>query len=104
MKPITNKYWFIHWGYLFYLLDQTTHEFAIKRIWECLTWNVNIYYHQPVLPSDEKNIKIKHEEIFRTHSTILIQTKLHIKEKIHVTAIFTFIKIKTEEKKLNNNL
>jgi len=94
MKPITNKYGFIHWGYLFYLLDQATHEFAVKKIWECLTWNVNIYYHQPVLPSDIENIKINHEEIFKTTSTILIQSKLFIKDKLYVTAIFTFIKIK----------
>jgi acyl-coenzyme A thioesterase PaaI-like protein len=98
MKPITNKYGFVHGGYLFYLLDKTTHEFAVEKIGECLTWNVNIYYHQPVLPSDIENIKIKHEEIFRTNSTILIQSKLLVKDKLHATAMFTFVRIKNERK------
>jgi len=99
MKPTTNKYWFIHWWYLFYLLDETTHKFAANKIWECLTWNVNIYYHKPVLPSDVENIKIKHKEIFKTNNTILIQSELLVKDKLHISAMFTFIKIKNEKKK-----
>ena len=94
MKPITNKYWYLHWGYIFYLMDKKTHEFAIKKIWECLTWNVNIYYHKPILPSDVEELKFSFEEIFKTKSTILIQTKVFVKNDLHVTAMFTFIKIK----------
>lgn len=98
MKPTTNKYWYIHWWYLFYLLDKSSHEFAVDKIWECLTANVNIYYHDVVLPSDVENIKIKHEEIYKTKSSVLIESRLYVKNKLHTTATFTFIKIKHERK------
>ena len=96
MKPITNKYGFVHWGYLFYLMDKSTHEFAVDKIGECVTGNVNVYYHQPVVPSDLEHLKIQHEEIFRTNNTILIQTKMFIKANLHVSWMFTFVKIKHE--------
>ena len=75
-------------------MDKKTHEYAIKKIWECLTGNVNIYYHKPILPSDVEDIKFYFEDIFTTKSTILIQTKVFVKNDLYVTAMFTFIKIK----------
>jgi len=93
MKPITNKYWYVHGWYTFYLLDSSTHRFAIDYIWECVTWNVNIYYHLPILPADLNNIKIKQKIIHKTNSTLLIESQILIEKQPHVTAFFTFIKI-----------
>ena len=76
MKPFTNKYWYIHGWYTFYLLDKSSHEFAINKIWECLTASVTIYYHEPILPSDIENIKITHKTINQTKKTILIQSQI----------------------------
>ena len=92
MKPFTNKYWYIHGWYTFYLLDKSSHEFAINKIWECLTASVNIYYHEPILPSDIENIKITHKTINQTKKTILIQSQIQIKKNIVATAMLTFIK------------
>ncbi len=97
MNFTTNKYGYVHWGYLFYLLDKETHKYAIDKIGECLTANVNIYYHKPVLPSDVDNIKLEFKAIFKTSSTILIQTSLLIKSDLHITAMFTFVKIKNDK-------
>ena len=97
MKITTNKYWFVHWWYIFYLMDKNTHDLAVKKIWECLTWNVNIYYHKPILPTDIEHATFSYEEIFKTEKTILIQTRLFIKDNLHVTALFTFIKIKNDK-------
>ena len=94
MKPVTNKYGYVHGGYIFYLMDKATHEFAVKKIGECLTGNVNVYYHKPILPSDIENLKINFTEIFKTKSTILIQTQVYVKADLYVTWMFTFIKIK----------
>jgi len=75
-------------------MDKKTHEFAISKIWECLTGNVDIYYHKPILPSDVDDMKFSFEEIYKTKSTILIETRVSIRNELYVTWIFTFIKIK----------
>ncbi len=92
MKPFTNKYGYIHGWYTFYLLDKSSHEFAINKIWDCLTANVNIYYHKPILPADIENIKISHKTINQTKKTILIQSHILVKNNIVATWMLTFIK------------
>jgi len=92
MKPITNDYWYIHWWYTFYLLDKTSHKFAIDKIWDCLTSNANIYYHKPILPSDIEDLKISHKIINQTKKTILIQSQIFIKTDVVATAMMTFVK------------
>ncbi len=98
MKAITNKYWYIHWWYLFYLLDDSSHKFAINKIWDCLTWNATIYYNKPICKEDLDKIEIKHEEIFRTNKTIIIQSKLLVDKKLYIASTFTFIKLKDGNK------
>ena len=93
MKPFTNEYGYIHWWYTFYLLDKSSHKYAIEKIWKCLTANVNIYYHEPILPSDIENIKINHKTINQTKKTILIQSQIKIKTNTVATAMLTFVKI-----------
>jgi acyl-coenzyme A thioesterase PaaI-like protein len=92
MQPFTNDYGYIHWWYTFYLLDKSSHKFAIDKIWECLTANANIYYHNPILPSDIENIKITHKTINQTKKTILIQSQILVKKETMATAMLTFIK------------
>ena len=91
-----NWYWFMHWWFIFYNLDQKSHDKAFMHLWDCLTSNANIYYHKPILNSEILNIDYKIDFISKTRSSSIIESKIYILNELYVTWIFTFVKIKKD--------
>ncbi len=89
-----NKYWIMHWWYIYYLLDELLHNYAILYIWENLTSSSNIYYHNPIIEDNlelyDKNIKI----LSQTNSTIVLEVIIFKENINYVTWIYTFIRKK----------
>jgi len=89
-----NKYWLLHWWYIFYLLDDLLHNFALDYIDDNLTASSNIYYHLPILDesldSFDKNIII----LSHTKNTIILQIIVSKENLNYITWVFTFIRKK----------
>lgn len=85
-----NWYWYLHWWYIFYLLDEKSHEYAYEVLWDCLTSNSNIYYLRPIL--DDNYIEFDINIILKTKSSVILESKIIIDNQIYVSSNFTFIK------------
>lgn len=91
---IKNKYGYMHWWYIFYLLDDFLHNYAINYIDENLTASSNIYYHLPInedsLDLYDKNINI----LSKTKNTITLQVIVSKLWENYISWIFTFVRKK----------
>lgn len=89
-----NKYWYMHWGFSFYLLDEKTHDFAATHLIECLTSNASIYYHKPINTDDIDKLEFDTFFLSKTKSTAVVQGIISLNWENLVSWIYTFVKIK----------
>ncbi len=89
-----NWYWYVHWGYIYYLLDEKSHDLAYDILGDCLTSNSNIYYHKALNNLDwvEYSLNI----IWTTRSSVIVESKILKDNMIYVSSTFTFIKQKKD--------
>lgn len=94
MVEKTNKYWFIHGWFSFYILDTRAHNLAVKSIWESMTSHAAIYYHKTITVEDMDTIIYDVSVVSKTTSSVSIVWKILRGDEVCITCFFTFIKIK----------
>jgi len=93
MKKI-NKYWYVHWWYSFWILDDKLHNFACNYLGECLTSNASIFYHKPISPEIVSDLEFNISLLSKTSSSVTVEGFISYKGEKYVTSIFTFVKIR----------
>jgi len=87
-----NKYWYVSWGRIFDILDREAHRVAIEHIWECVTANSYINFHNSM--ESEENYKFDYN--IKNISERKLEIYIWIKtDRLIATANLLFIKLKS---------